>query len=74
MVHETPDIPGLLNEVYGILNDGSLFYISEPTFHVSKKEFGCTVEEAVKTGFTIHSYPKILFGRSVILQKNSVPG
>jgi ubiquinone/menaquinone biosynthesis C-methylase UbiE len=69
MVHETPDIPGLLEEVYNILKDGRLFFISEPTFHVSKNEFAYTLEEAVKIGYKIHSYPKVMLGRNVILQK-----
>jgi len=69
MVHEAPDIPGLLEEVYNLLKDGGLFFISEPTFHVSKTEFTYTLEEAVKIGYKIHSYPKVTFGRNVILQK-----
>ena len=69
MVHETPDIPGLLKEVYNMLNDDRLFFISEPTFHVSKTEFTYTLEEAIKIGYKIHSYPEVTFGRSVILQK-----
>ena len=69
MVHETPDIPGLLKDVYNILKDGGLFFVSEPTFHVSKTEFTYTLEEAVKIGYKIHSYPEVMFGRNVILQK-----
>lgn len=69
MVHETPDIPGLLEEVYNILKDSGLFFISEPTFHVSKTEFTYTLEEAVKIGYEIYSYPEVMFGRNVILQK-----
>ena len=69
MVHETPDIPGLLEEVYNMLEDDSLFFISEPTFHVSETEFTYTLEEAAKIGYKIHSYPKITFGRNVILKK-----
>jgi ubiquinone/menaquinone biosynthesis C-methylase UbiE len=69
MVHETPDIPGLLNEVYSILKDNGLFFISEPTFYVSKEEFGRTVGEALKAGFKIHSYPKVIFGKNILLQK-----
>lgn len=69
MVHETPDVPGLLEEVYNMLKDDGLFFISEPTFHVSKTEFTYTLEEAVKIGYKIHSYPKVTFGRNVILQK-----
>jgi len=69
MVHETPDIPGLLEEVYNILKDSGLFFISEPTFHVSKTEFTYTLEEAVKIGYKIYSYPEVMFGRNVILQK-----
>ena len=70
MVHETPDIPGLLEEVFGILSSKGLFYVIEPTFHVSKEEFEYTLGEAIKAGFTVHSYPEIIFGRSVILKKN----
>ena len=69
MVHETPDIPGLLEEVYNMLEDGGLFFISEPTFHVSKTEFAYTLEEAEKIGYKIHSYPKVMLGRNIILQK-----
>jgi len=69
MVHETPDIPGLLNEVYSILKDNGLFFISEHNFYVSREEFGHTVDEALKAGFKIHSYPKVVFGKNIILQK-----
>ncbi len=69
MVHETLDIPGLLEEIYNMLKDGGLFFISEPTFHVSKTEFTYTLEEAAKIGYKIYSYPKVIFGKNVILQK-----
>ncbi len=69
MVHETPDIPGFLKEVFNILEDDGLFFISEPTFHVSKTEFNYTLGEAAKIGYKIHSYPRVTFGRNVILKK-----
>jgi len=69
MVHEAPDIPGLLKEIYNILKSGGLFFISEPTFHVSKTEFMHMLEEAEKIGYKIHSYPKVMLGRTIILQK-----
>ena len=70
MIHETNNIPGLINEVFEILNDGGFFYISEPTFHVRQKEFEYIISEAKKAGFRVESYPKIIFGRTVLLRKS----
>jgi hypothetical protein len=72
MLHETNNIPGLIKEIYEILEDGGLFYISEPTFHVTQEEFEYTLGKAKKAGFRVKSFPKIIFGRSVILKKKII--
>jgi len=69
MLHETGNIPSFLEDIYGILENGGLLYVSEPTFHVSPEEFSFTQEEAEKAGFTIFSLPKVLFGRSAVFKK-----
>lgn len=69
MVHETPDIPAFLAEVYDILRHDSLFFISEPTFHVSEQAFHHMIKKAIGIGFEVHSYPRVILGRNVILKK-----
>ena len=70
MLHETNNIPGFIKEIYEILEDGGLFYISEPSFHVTQEEFEYTIGEAKKVGFQVRSFPKIIFGRTVLLKKS----
>jgi len=69
MVHEVPDQIPFFKELISILKPTGQFLIVEPKlFHVSKKAFGNTVNNAKIAGFKTAGGPKVLFSRSVILQ------
>ncbi|MBN1298324.1 MAG: class I SAM-dependent methyltransferase [Actinobacteria bacterium] len=69
MIHETPDVPKLLKEVYGILKKGGLFYIAEPSFHVSRQQYETMIRDAQSAGFGIYRYPNVFLSRCVILKR-----
>ncbi len=69
MVHEVPDSRALMQEVWDALVPGGTFIVVEPIFHVSKKKFKRTCDQAEKTGFSMEEGPRVLFSRSVLLRK-----
>jgi ubiquinone/menaquinone biosynthesis C-methylase UbiE len=69
MVHEVPDIPSFLAEIYGILRPGGRFFIAEPLVHTSKNDFRQLVVRARAIGFVPLEYPKVTFGRAVVLAR-----
>jgi ubiquinone/menaquinone biosynthesis C-methylase UbiE len=70
MVHEVPSSKNLINEIYSILNNKGIFFLTEPVIHVSKKVFYNTVSYAEDSGFKIIDRPKITIARSAVLIKN----
>jgi SAM-dependent methyltransferase len=69
MVHEVPSAHKLINEVYTILNQKGIFFITEPKIHVSKKDFCETVNLAENEGFKLIDRPNIHFSRSAVFVK-----
>jgi cyclopropane fatty-acyl-phospholipid synthase-like methyltransferase len=69
VVHEVPDVPRLMTEVFDSLKTGSKFYIIEPKGHASTEEFAATEESAQKAGFTIIDHPEIKRDRTTLLLK-----
>ena len=55
MVHEIPDIPNFLAEVYGMLKSGGRFLIAEPSHHVKEAELRNIVHEAERVGLALSS-------------------
>lgn len=53
MVHETPDPMKFIDEVSGMLKPGGYWYIAEPAFHVSKKEYMEVIERGRENGLTL---------------------
>ncbi|VVB64251.1 tRNA (adenine(57)-N(1)/adenine(58)-N(1))-methyltransferase TrmI [uncultured archaeon] len=69
MVHEVPDKAGFLSEVATLVKPLGRVLIVEPKLHVSKSSFEETVEVAQSTGLRLISRPKVLFSRTVLLQR-----
>ncbi|MDR3632149.1 MAG: class I SAM-dependent methyltransferase [Desulfocapsaceae bacterium] len=67
MLHEVPRQDALFGEMTTILKIGGKMLIVEPPLHVSRQEFGKTLEIARGAGFAVMDGPKILFGRTAIL-------
>ena len=69
MLHEVPDAHVFLKELYNMLKNGGLFFLTEPKIHVSRRKFEQTVQEAQSVGFTVLKRPFVRFGRAVLLAK-----
>ena len=69
VVHELPDQEEFFKELESILQPGGRALVVEPPFHVSKSAFLETVGKAKTGGLTPVEGPKVLFCKTVILQK-----
>lgn len=69
MLHEVPNQANFLKELYDILKNNGQILISEPKFHVSKKDFNASLDIMEKIGFIVSEKPSIFLSRSVILKK-----
>ena len=70
MLHEVPDIPAFLEEIYTLLKPGSRFFITEPKIHVGLIAFQRMMREVQAVGFKIAERPRVRFGRTVLLLKS----
>ena len=70
MVHEVPDLPAFLDEVFTLLKTGGFFFITEPKIHVGLVAFRRILSEAQIVGFEIADRPKVVFGQTVLLVNN----
>ena len=69
MVHEVPNKETFFNEIKTIIRQNGKILIVEPPFHVSKIEFNKMLKLTNDIGFTIIDMPKMLFQKTVVLQK-----
>ncbi len=69
MVHEVPNQDIFLKELISVLKPNGQLLIAEPKFHVSENDFKIMEEKAKSLGFKIIDKPKIIFSRSVVLEK-----
>jgi ubiquinone/menaquinone biosynthesis C-methylase UbiE len=69
MVHEVPDKPRFLSELYAVLKDKGTFLLAEPNIHTTKKYFAELVETALQAGFRVAAQPEIFLSRAVLLSK-----
>jgi predicted methyltransferase len=74
MVHEVPDTPNFLREVFEALKPGGVFYVIEPWIHTSREEFGRILEEATRIGFLVLDRPRVFFSRAAVLSRPSQAG
>jgi ubiquinone/menaquinone biosynthesis C-methylase UbiE len=72
MIHEVPNKESLLSEIAIILKPEGKFLIVEPKIHVSKSSFEETINMAQSAGLRPVSRPKVLFSRTVLLQRKSL--
>jgi ubiquinone/menaquinone biosynthesis C-methylase UbiE len=72
MVHEVPDKTSLFEQLRAVLKKEGQFLLVEPKlFHVSKRDFESTLEEAESKGFKVTEGPKLLLSWSAVLGNNS---
>ncbi|MCL2157581.1 MAG: class I SAM-dependent methyltransferase [Methanobrevibacter sp.] len=69
MLHEVPNQRKFLKELFTHLKSNGKILISEPKFHVSKKDFEKSLNIIDEIGFKIVENPSIFLSRSVVIQK-----
>lgn len=70
VVHEVPDIDRFFDEVSKVLRSGGRILVVEPSHHVDAEEFAETQAKARKAGFSVEKGPRVLFSRTVMLEKD----
>ena len=70
MLHEVPDTAAFLSEVSAMLAPGGHFFVAEPLFHVTRRDFLNVIEHAAAAGLAVSSHPKVALSRSVVLIKD----
>ncbi|MFW6221867.1 MAG: class I SAM-dependent methyltransferase [Fibrobacterota bacterium] len=71
MVHETPDPIAFIDQVSALLAVGGFYYLSEPKFHVSKRQFDEVLAQCRLRGLSVVKTSGFL-SRTAILQKTEV--
>jgi ubiquinone/menaquinone biosynthesis C-methylase UbiE len=69
MLHEVPNKESFLREIAGMLKAGGRFLLVEPLGHVSKAQFGQTVELVREAGFVPVARPRIAFSRAMLFRR-----
>lgn len=57
VIHEVPDVPGLVTQVYRVLKPGAKFFVTEPKGHVSEKQYQKTETIVREAGFSVVARP-----------------
>lgn len=70
VVHELPDHEQFFKEIAATLKPNGLIFIAEPLFHVSKKAFERTIEQARIAGLTHVERAKVFLSRAMIMKKD----
>ncbi len=68
LVHETPDVAALMKQVRACLKSDSHFLMTEPIFHVKRREFEESVRLAKATALTLCEQPRIWFCRTALFR------
>ena len=69
MVHELPDQSAFFGEIHAHLKPRGLLLVVEPPFHVSKAEFGETINRAKRVGLEITDQPRVMLSKTALLRK-----
>ncbi len=69
MVHETPNLTALLEQIYTILNPAGQFLLAEPKIHTKKEQFDEIVAMCKQLGFLERDRPKVFMSRAVVFIK-----
>jgi ubiquinone/menaquinone biosynthesis C-methylase UbiE len=68
-LHETPDPPALLAELFHMLKPGGRFLLMEPLGHAKAKDFEAEVNQAKEAGFEEQDRPEVIRQMCALLQK-----
>jgi ubiquinone/menaquinone biosynthesis C-methylase UbiE len=66
MVHEVTDVDGLFRQIKEILKPGAYYLLSEPKYHVPKKQYSWLLGKAEAAGFKQVEEGDIALSRSMI--------
>jgi ubiquinone/menaquinone biosynthesis C-methylase UbiE len=69
MVHEVPEPAQLLQEIYGLLEPGGVYFLAEPGMHVSQSTIDKISGLAVDCGFRKIAEPEIALCKSFVYEK-----
>jgi ubiquinone/menaquinone biosynthesis C-methylase UbiE len=69
MVHEVPDRIVFFAELYKTIKRGGKLLVVEPLVHVSRRNFGESLEAAREAGFKEVARPKIAVSRAILLSR-----
>jgi ubiquinone/menaquinone biosynthesis C-methylase UbiE len=69
VIHEIPGQDNFFREICTILKPGGQMLIIEPPLHVSKSGFEEMLEKIRNAGLKIISHPKMLFHKTVLVQR-----
>ena len=69
VLHEVPNVPGTLTEIFATLRAGAKLFVAEPSGHVSEADFDRTINHAKQAGFVELERPFHQRGLAVLLQK-----
>lgn len=69
MAHEVPDIDTYFARMSQCVKDGGLMLLTEPIFHVSKRNFLIEVDAAQRAGFELSETPSIRLSHAALLKK-----
>lgn len=72
VVHEVPNVPGLMTEIHAVLKPGGRFFVAEPRGHTSVDEYEATEAAAQKAGFVIVDHPKLRRDRTTMFVKTEI--
>jgi ubiquinone/menaquinone biosynthesis C-methylase UbiE len=71
MVHEVPDKDRFLREISAILAPNGQFFVAEPLFHTTKRDFRQLIDRAAAAGLIVVEHPRVFFGRAVVLKRRT---
>jgi 2-polyprenyl-3-methyl-5-hydroxy-6-metoxy-1,4-benzoquinol methylase len=69
VVHEVPDVSGLMSEIHAALKPGEKLFLVEPKGHVSAAKYATTVMTAQEAGFTVVDHPELPRDRATLFAK-----
>lgn len=69
MLHEAPNLKDLLRQVYAGLKPGGVFYVMEPSGHITAQRFEDEVNAALTVGFIEVERPTLRRERCVVFTK-----
>jgi SAM-dependent methyltransferase len=69
MLHEVPDGAAFCAEISGMLAPGGRFFVAEPLFHTTRRDFLNVIEHAAAAGLAVFAHPRVALSRAVVFIK-----